>query len=64
MDLINDAKLNKIPGELITVKAKNASRTLKNFKVKNDGCMLNTPFLSVLKLKIGAEVILVHNINR
>ena len=59
----NDAKLNKISGELITVKAKNSSRTLKNFKVKKDGCILNTPFLSVLKLKIGAEVVLVHNIN-
>ena len=63
VNMRNDAKLNEIPGELITVKAKNSSRTLKNFKVKNDGCILNTPFLSVLKLKIGAEVILVHNIN-
>ena len=59
----NNAKLNDIPGELFTVKARNMSKTVKKFKVNNAGCVLNTPFLAELKLKIGAEVVLVHNIN-
>ena len=59
----NDAKLNDIPGELFKIKARNSSRTVKTFKINNAGCVKNTPFLSKLKLKIGAEVVLVHNIN-
>ena len=59
----NDAKLNDIPGELFKIKAINSSKTVKTFKVDNAGCVKNTPFLSKLKLKIGAEVIMVHNVN-
>ena len=59
----NDAKLNDIDGELFTIKAKNASRLVKTFQVNNAGCIRNTPFQAVLKLKVGCEVILVHNID-
>jgi len=59
----NTSKLEEIDGELFTIKAKNASRTVKTFKTNNAGCIKNTPFLAVLKLKIGAEVILVHNVD-
>jgi ATP-dependent DNA helicase PIF1 len=59
----NDSKLEEIDGELFTIKAKNASRTVKTFKTNNAGCIKNTPFLAVLKLKIGCEVVLVHNVN-
>ena len=59
----NNAKLNEMEGELITIKAKNASRTVKKFKTNNAGCIKNTPFQAILNLKIGAEVVLVHNIN-
>ena len=59
----NKAKLSEIDGELYTIKAKNASRTVKKFKVNKAGCIKNTPFQAILELKIGAEVVLVHNIN-
>ena len=59
----NDAKLKDIPGELITIKARNESRTIKTFTKDKAGCIRNTPFQAVLKLKIGAEVILVHNLD-
>ena len=59
----NKAKLDKIEGELFTIKAKNASKTIKTFKTNNAGCIKNTPFQAVLNLKINAEVVLVHNIN-
>ena len=59
----NDAKLEEIVGDLYTIKAKNSSKTVKQFKVNNAGCIKNTPFQSILKLKIGCEVVLTHNIN-
>ena len=60
----NNAKLDEIGGELFTIKAKNASRLVKKFKTnKATGCIQNTPFLEVLKLKVGCEVMLVHNID-
>ena len=61
----NLAVLNEMPGELYEIHARNMHRTIKNWKPKTDnaGCVKNTPFQSVLKLKKGAEVILTLNIN-
>ena len=59
----NEAKLNEIGGELFTIKAKNVSRTVRTFRTNKAGCVKNTPFLKELKLKIGCEVVLVHNID-
>ena len=61
----NLAVLNEMPGELYEIHARNMHRTMKNWKPKTDnaGCVKNTPFQSVLKLKKGAEVILTLNIN-
>ena len=59
----NNAKLDEIEGELFTIKAKNASRTVKKFSTNNAGCIRNTPFQAVLKLKINTEIVLVHNID-
>ena len=59
----NNAKLNEIEGELFKIKAKNASRIVKTFHTNNAGCVRNTPFQAELKLKIGCEVVLVHNID-
>merc|ERR1712110_1191720 len=59
----NKSKIGKMEGELFIIKAKNASRTVKKFKVNNAGCIKNTPFQAILELKIDAEVVLVHNIN-
>ena len=54
----NDAKLQEIPGELFSIKAQNASRTVKSFRTNNAGCVQNTPFQATLNLKINAEVTL------
>ena len=61
----NNAVLNDMPGELFTIKARNMHRTIKNWKPQTDnaGCVKNTPFQSILKLKKGAEVILTLNVN-
>ena len=59
----NNAKLEEIEGQLYTINAKNASRTVKTFHLNNSGCIKNTPFQAVLNLKINAEIVLVHNIN-
>ena len=61
----NLAVLNNMPGELFTSNALNMHRTIKNWKPQTDaaGCVKNTPFQSVLKLKKGAEVILTLNVN-
>merc|ERR1719219_2181114 len=59
----NNAKLEEIEGEMFTIKARNSSRTVRKFKVNNAGCIKNTPFQAILELKIGAEIVLVHNIN-
>ena len=59
----NNSKLEEIEGELLDIKAKNASKTVRVFKTNNAGCIKNTPFQDRLKLKIGAEVVLVHNVD-
>ena len=59
----NEAKLNEMGGKLYTIKAKTYSRTVKKFHTNNAGCVKNTPFQAVLKLKIGCEIVLVHNID-
>ena len=59
----NTAKLEEMSGQLFTIKAQNASRTVKTFNKNSAGCIVNTPFMAKLELKIGCEVMLVHNIN-
>ena len=60
----NDAKLDEIEGPLIIIKAKTSSRTVRTFPTnKSTGCIMNTPFMDVLRLKIGCKVVLVHNVD-
>ena len=61
----NKSKLEERQGKEFTVKAGNSSRMIRNFKpaVNNAGCILNTPFQAVLKVKKGVEVILVWNVD-
>ena len=59
----NDAKLKEIGGELFKIKAKNASRTVKKFHINSAGCIRNTPFQDELRIKVGCDIVLVHNIN-
>ena len=57
--------MNAIKGELIEIQAENRHRMIRKFKPKVDpaGCVLNTPFQALLKLKRGAQVIMVHNVD-
>ena len=59
----NKAKLTEIEGRLYNIKAKNSSRTVRTFHTNNAGCIRNTPFLDTLMLKIGCEVVMVHNVD-
>ena len=59
----NNAKLDQIGGDLYTIKAKNSSKLVKKFKVNSAGAIQNTPFQAVLKLKVGCDIMLVHNID-
>ena len=59
----NDAKLSEIDGQLYIIKAKNSSKTVTTFKTNNAGCIMNTPFMAVLRLKVGCEVVMVHNVD-
>ena len=59
----NEAKLNEIDGKLFIIKAKNSSRTVTTFSTNKAGRIMNTPFMAVLKLKIGCEVVMVHNVD-
>ena len=63
MNARNKAKLEEMPGKEFTMEAKSWSRTVKTFKTNKAGCVSNTPFLKTLKLKIGCEVVLVHNLD-
>ena len=64
MNKRNKDKLQTTEGELYTILAKNEHRTIKNFKPPTDktGSVKNTNFQSVLKLKKGAEVMLIWNV--
>ena len=61
----NEKCLNNLEGKLYTIEAKHLSKLNKNFKpyVKKDGSVSDTQFLDVLKLKIGARVMLIYNID-
>ena len=61
----NEKCLNKLSGKLYSMEAKHLSKLNKNFKpyVRKDGSVSDTQFLDVLKLKIGARVMLIFNID-
>ena len=61
----NEKCLNKLQGKLHNIEAKHLSKLKKNFKpyVRKDGSISDTQFLDVLKLKIGARVMLIYNVD-
>ena len=61
----NEKSLNILETKLHTIEAKHLSKLNKNFKpyVKKDGSIGDTQFLDVLRLKIGARVMLIHNVD-
>ena len=57
--------MNALQGDMIELKATNHLATQKRFKPKIhiEGTIGTTSFMDKLKLKLGAKVILIHNIN-
>ena len=59
----NRAKLEEIEGEAFRSEARCWSRTITTFKTNRAGCVAGTPFQKTLELKIGCEIVLVHNLD-
>ena len=63
---INRRHLNKLNGEMITVEAKHHNATQAKYKPyiePKEGAVATTSMIDKLKLKIGAKVMLIHNID-
>ena len=63
MDEVNIAKLNKLPGNLMHSKAKIECPKSYQPPITDHGTIDNTKFKKNLKLKVGAKVMLIHNVS-
>ena len=64
--LLNAQYLNKLDGKLETVQAKHMNATQAKYKPyiePKEGAVASTSMIDKLRLKIGAKVMIVHNIN-
>ena len=64
--MLNQEYLNSLRGELISMKATHHHATQKKYKPwieTKEGAVATTSFLNELKLKLGAKVMLIHNID-
>ena len=62
----NDAHLNLLEGELVIVQAKHHHATQAKYKpyiTPKDGAVASTSFKDQLKMKIGAKLMIIHNID-
>ena len=63
---MNDHYLNSLDGELVTIQAIHHNATQAKYKPyiePKEGAVATTSFIDKLKLKIGAKVMIIHNIN-
>ena len=62
---MNNIRLNELKTELFEIEARNIHPTIANFQPKVDerGTVGGTGFLQTLKIKVGARVMLVHNLD-
>ena len=65
VNIMNEAKLQIIDNPEYIIEAKVQHSTMKNYKprVSNDGSVTGTTLQKTLKIKIGAKVMLTHNLN-
>ena len=64
--IINADYLNSINGELFTIKARHHHATRKNYKPfiePKEGAIASTSLINELQLKIGAKLMIIHNID-
>ena len=61
----NESKMGKLDGPLISLRAKHIHPSYPDYKptVQEDGSVGDTPFVDDLRLKVGARVILVFNVD-
>ena len=61
----NEKSLNSLPGKLHEIKARHFIKLKQNYKpfIQKDGTISDTQFLDKLKLKMGAKVMLIYNID-
>ena len=62
VNLINENRLNLIQSNLYTIEAKHIPST-RNVSIKPGGTIEETAFLQTLRLKGGARIMLIHNVN-
>ena len=63
---LNLVHLNALDGKMIKIKAKHHHPTQKNYKPwieKKEGAVATTSFIDELHVKLGAKVMLIHNID-
>ena len=63
---LNLKHLNSLDGKIIKIKAKHHHHTQKNYKPwieKKEGAVATTSFLDELHVKLGAKIMLIHNID-
>ena len=63
---INESHLNSLGGDLITIEAKHHHATQTKYKPyiePKEGAVASTSFMDKLKVKIGAKVMIIHNID-
>ena len=63
---MNAHYLNSLDGELVTIQAKHHNATQAKYKPyiePKEGAVATTSFIDKLKLKIGAKVMIIHNID-
>jgi hypothetical protein len=62
VNAVNEKRLNLLQSKLYTIEAKHIPST-RNLAIKSAGTIEDTAFLQTLRLKAGARVMLIHNIN-
>ena len=62
VNIVNDKRLNLIQSKLYTIEAKHIPST-RNVSIKPGGTIEETAFLQTLRLKVGARIMLIHNVN-
>ena len=62
VNAVNEKRLNMQTTQLHTIEATHIP-SKKNVKVKSSGTIEDTAFLQTLRLKVGARVMLIHNVN-
>ena len=61
----NEKCLNNTKGHLYEIKARHYTKLKQNFKpyIKQNGSISDTQFLDMLKIKIGAKIMLIYNVD-